>query len=276
MTGGVLGVFAHPDDEQFGSAAALVGCVRRGIPVHILCATRGDAGEISDPALATRETLAEVREGELRTACAMLGFAEPRLLDYGDGRLPEADPAELRDHVVATIRSVQPRVVITFDANGGYGHPDHIAIHHATLDAMEVAGDPAHRPELGPAHLPDKLYVTAYPRSSMALMDEGMRSLGLPGFNLGDVQTIPTHEIGSPDELITTVVPALDDFELRMRAMFAHRTQFGPESPFARFPDDLMRRLMANDCFRRIKPAPTAGVPLPDESDLWHGLELPS
>jgi N-acetyl-1-D-myo-inositol-2-amino-2-deoxy-alpha-D-glucopyranoside deacetylase len=79
--GGVLCVFAHPDDEQFGTAGAMLACTDRGIPVHLLCATRGEAGEISDPALATPETLGHVREGELRTACGLLGIEPPEFLD---------------------------------------------------------------------------------------------------------------------------------------------------------------------------------------------------
>ncbi|MCC6791740.1 MAG: PIG-L family deacetylase, partial [Thermomicrobiales bacterium] len=72
-------VFAHPDDEQFGTAGALLDCIERGLPVHLVCATRGDQGEISDPALATRETLGEVRERELRDACELLGIEPPTL-----------------------------------------------------------------------------------------------------------------------------------------------------------------------------------------------------
>lgn len=273
-TQGVLGLFPHPDDEQFGSSGAFIRCVRRGIPVQIVCATRGDAGEISDPLLATRETLAAVRERELIDACAMLGFEPPVLLDYRDGKLPEVPVDELRDRLVAAIRSFQPRVVLTFDANGGYGHPDHIAIHHATLAAWELVDDPAHRPDLGGPHRPDKLYATAYRRSHMALIDEGLRALGEPGLELGDVQTIAKEEIGTLDELLTTVVAVDDLFDLRMAAMFAHRTQFGDDSFMKRFPEELVRQLMAIDSFRRITPPPAPGAPLPDESDLWEGLPL--
>ncbi len=271
-TGGILCAFAHPDDEQFGSAGALWKCVQRGIPVHVLCATRGEAGEISDPALATRENLAAVRSEELRIACEMLGFEPSHLLDYGDGKLPEVPSDELRDVVVAYIRQLKPAVVITFDANGGYGHPDHIAIHHATLAAFEVAGADAHRPDLGPGHTPAKLYATAYPRSLFAKMEQGLIDLGEPGFNLGAVQTIESSEMGTPADQLTTIVSVDDVFDLRFAAMFAHRTQFGPESMFARFPDALARELMAIDCFRRIHPAPLSDGHMPDETDLWSGL----
>lgn len=265
---GVLCVFAHPDDEQFGTAGALLDCLERGMPVHLLCATRGDRGEISDPSLATRESLGDVRAQELRDACAILGIEPPLLLDYGDGTLSDVDAEELRDEVVAVIRRLRPAVIVTFDANGGYGHPDHIAIHHATVAAFAAAADPGHRPDLGEAHRAGKLYATAYPRSNMALISEGLAQLGLPPLDFGDVQTIAAEEIGTPDERITTVVPVERFFERRMASLFAHRSQFGPGSIFARFPEELNRRIMAVDFFVRLHPAPVAGTPLPDESHL--------
>jgi len=263
--GGILCVFAHPDDEQFGTAAALLACIERGIRVDLLCATHGEGGEISDPALATPETLAAVREGELRTSCAMLGIQPPRLLDYPDGGLGEVDRAELVDRIVETMLEVRPRVVITFDANGGYGHPDHIAIHHATVDAVARAVNAGHRI--------DKLYATAYPRSIIEPMNDGMVALGMPPLNFGDVQTISADDFGTPDEQVTTVVPVAHLFERRIASLFAHRTQYGAEHYLARFPEELMRRLLAFDYFVRLHPAPPDGAWLPDENDLWTGLE---
>ncbi|MCC6792293.1 MAG: PIG-L family deacetylase, partial [Thermomicrobiales bacterium] len=236
--------------------------------------TRGDQGEISDPALATRETLGEVRERELRDACELLGIEPPTLFDYGDGTLAEIDSDELRDAVVAAIRRVRPAIVITFDANGGYGHADHIAIHHATLAAFELAANDDHRPELGAAHAAAKLYATAYPRSDLELMNEGLRQLGLPEISFGDVQTIASEDFGTPDERVTTVVAVDRHYERRMASLFAHRTQYGPESIFARFSDDLNRRLATFDYFVRLIPAPPAGAWLPDEASLWAGIEL--
>jgi LmbE family N-acetylglucosaminyl deacetylase len=275
MTGGVLCVFAHPDDEQVGTAGALLDCTDRGIPVHILCATRGDLGEISDPALATRETLAAVREVELRSACAMLGIEPPVFLAYGDGTLADADSCVLCDQVVEVIRRLKPKVVLTFDADGGYGHTDHIAVHRATVDAFDKAAEPEYRPDIGMAHQVSKLYVTAYPRSMLAVMNEGLADLGLPAIDFGDVQTISDDELGTSDERVTTVVSVEHYFGRRLASLFAHRTQYGAESIFARFPEELNRRLMANDFFVRLHPAPSEGARLPDESSLWDGLPLP-
>lgn len=263
--GGILCVFAHPDDEQYGTAGALLACIERGIRVDLLCATRGEGGEISDPALATPDTLAQVRERELQTACAMLGIQPPRLLGYPDGGLADVDRDELIGSIVETILELRPRVVLTFDANGGYGHPDHIAIHHATGAAVDRAGAAGHRIA--------KLYATAYPRSHLESMNEGMVGLGLPPLNFGDVQTIAAGDFGTADEQVTTAVPVAHLFERRLASLFAHRTQYGPQHYFARFSEELMRRLLGFDHFVRLHPAPPEGAWLPDENDLWNGLE---
>ena len=268
----LLAVFAHPDDEQFGTSGALLACVERGVAVHVLCATRGDAGEISDPALATPESLGAVREEEMRAACRILGLTEPEFLDYPDGGLTLVEPDALTRAVVEAIRRLRPRVVITFDANGGYGHPDHIAIHRATVAAFDRAADPAFAPDLGAPHRVAKLYATAYPRSIFPAMDAAFVAHGFPALGFGDVQTIADAEIGTPDEVITTAVPADRFWDTRRASLLAHRTQYGAAHPFAVLPEAAMRPLFATDHFRRIHPPPMPGTALPDESDLWAGL----
>ena len=267
----LLCVFAHPDDEQWGTAGALLACVERGIEVHLLTATSGDAGEISDPALATRETLAAVREEELRTACRMLGLQPPILLRHPDGKLSEIDGAFLAGQIAAAIRRLRPRVVLTFDANGGYGHPDHLAIHHATLRAADLAAD--HAAGGLPPHRIDKLYATAYPRSRFATIEADMTAAGLPPVDFGAVQTLAKEEIGTPDEAITTAVPVERYFARRWEALLAHRTQYGPDNPFVAVGEEAARRWLRTDTFRRLRPAP--GAALPDEEHLWAGLPWP-
>ena len=272
----ILCVFAHPDDEQFGTAGALLACAERGIAVHVLCATRGDAGEISDPALATPDTLGAVREEEMRDACRLLGFAEPIFLDHRDGALANADPDQLVREVVSVVRRVRPRVVLTFDANGGYGHPDHIAIHGAAVAAFDAAADPAFAPELGAPHRPDKLYVTAYPRSLFPRMNDAFVAAGFPPLSFGDVQTVADAELGTADERITTAVPVAHLWKRRWASLLAHRTQYGPGHPFLSLPDGTMRRWMEIDVFVRLRPSPPPSTPLPDEDDLWAGLPVPA
>jgi LmbE family N-acetylglucosaminyl deacetylase len=272
--GGVLGAFAHPDDEEFGTSGAIYSCIQRGIPARILCATSGDAGEISDPALATPENLGEVREGEMNRAAGILGLQPTQFLRYGDGKLPDLPPNQLRDDVVAAIRRYKPRVIVTFDANGGYGHPDHIAIHYATVAAFPLSRDPSFRPELGMPHAPDKLYFTAFPRSRFANVASLIEEYGVPGINFGTVQTIPTEEIGTADERITTIVPVEHFWDVRWAAFRAHQTQFGPNHPFMLLPESAMRQILSIDTLVRAVPPPAPGAALPDENDIWQGLPV--
>ncbi len=270
----LLAVFAHPDDEQWGTAGALTLLADRGVEIYILSATSGDKGEISDPALATPETLGEVREAELRKACAIVGFQPPILWRYGDGTLAEIDRDVLVGQIVAEIRRLKPRVILTFDANGGYGHLDHITIHQATLAACDLAASPTYEPASGPPHTVDKLYATAYPQSIFDLMDGDLRRMGLPTIDFGPVQTVFGDELLTPDSVVTTVVNVDDVFDRRWESQSAHRTQFGPDSPFIVAGPEVARTWLSRDVFRRIHPAPAPGAILPDEDDLWVGLPL--
>jgi N-acetyl-1-D-myo-inositol-2-amino-2-deoxy-alpha-D-glucopyranoside deacetylase len=276
----LLAVFAHPDDEEWGTSGALVACVERGIEVHVLSATSGEAGEISAPVLATPETLAAVREEELRSACRILGLAEPILLGHPDGGLADVDRDLLVAQIVAAIRRLRPLVVLTFDANGAYGHPDHVAIHRASVAAVDLAADPAYRlpPEVedGPPHCVGKLYATAYPHSLSERINAGFAAAGLPPIDFGEVQTVATDAIGTPDTLVTTVVPVDRHWDRCWAAFLAHRTQYGPDNPFVAVGEPVVRGWLATNSFRRLRPAPAPGAALPDEDDLWAGLPLPA
>lgn len=268
----LLGVFAHPDDEQFGTAGALLACAEQGVAIHLLVATRGEAGEISDSALATAETLGEVREQEMRTACRLLGFEPPVFLSHSDGKLAEVAPDQLVHEVVAEIRRVRPQVVLTFDANGGYGHPDHIAIHRATVAAFDAAADPSFVPDLAPPHRADKLYATAYPRTLMEALNTALVANGYPALDFGSVQTVSEEAIGTEDARITTVVSVERFFERRSASLRAHETQYGAHHPFVAMPEMTMREIAQRDFFVRLSPGPPPATLLPDEDDLWAGL----
>src|SRR5215217_1820640 len=131
----LLAVYAHPDDEAFSIAGVFRTYSDAGVRASLVCATRGERGEISDPALATPATLGEVRERELRAACRMAGVEDLSFLDYADGTLSSVDEDEAVGRIVYHIRRLRPQVVVTFDANGDYGHPDHMAIHRLAVAA---------------------------------------------------------------------------------------------------------------------------------------------
>jgi N-acetyl-1-D-myo-inositol-2-amino-2-deoxy-alpha-D-glucopyranoside deacetylase len=171
---------------------------------------------------------------------------------------------------VAEIRRLRPAIVMTFDRNGGYGHPDHIAIHHATMAAVDAAADPAHRPDLGPAHATPKVYVSATPRPVMARLNGIFVAHGFPAISFGAVQTIPNEELGTADGRVTTVIDVPDYVERKLAGMLAHRTQYGAQSPWATIPAAALAPVLGREWFVRIHPAPTGA--LPDEDDLLAGL----
>ncbi len=171
----ILAVFAHPDDESFCAGGTLAKYAADGAEIMVVSATHGDAGQIHDVRAATRRTLGQVRERELRLACKRLGVRHALCLDYGDGRLNRVEPEALTRHITRIVRAFRPDVVITFGPDGAYGHPDHIAIGAATTTASTLAGDAEAFPEqlaagLAP-HTLDATFHSHFPRSRMLLLD---------------------------------------------------------------------------------------------------------
>lgn len=172
----LLGLFAHPDDESFCAGGTFAKYAAEGAEIMVVSATRGEAGQIRDAAIATRHTLGETRARELQTACGNLGVTQAICLDYGDGKLQGLPPETLVAEFVGIIRSFRPDVVITFGEDGAYGHPDHIAVSMATTSACHAAGDAARFPEqlvegLAP-YAPSRLYYSHFPHSATLLMQE--------------------------------------------------------------------------------------------------------
>ncbi len=272
----LMGIWAHPDDEAFGTAGTMARAVSSGHAVAVVCATRGEQGQIADPALATPENLGQVREQELRSACGAVGVTDVNFLDYRDGHLPEADTIEAIGRIVRQIRRFKPDVVITFAANGGYGHIDHMAIHRLTLAAIPAAANPtffADQVSEGlQAHRVRKLYFAAMPRSRWQAMQQAAQSSGedfIPG---GDQATIPIEQMGTPDERVSTVV-TLDDaqFQAKLKSLAAHATQMPKDSPWAQATPDQLRAFMGVEHFELV-PAYSVGTFTTPEDDLFAGL----
>jgi LmbE family N-acetylglucosaminyl deacetylase len=172
----LLGVFAHPDDESFCAGGTFARSVAQGAEVMVVSATRGEAGQIRSPGTATRRTLGRVREQELQHACQRLGIQHARCLNYADGTLKDVDQEALVKDIVCLVRSFCPDVVITFGSDGGYGHPDHIAISAATTAACLRSGDGHQFPEqmvagLAP-HYPEQLYYSHFPPRPQLLLNQ--------------------------------------------------------------------------------------------------------
>ena len=178
----LLAVLAHPDDESFGMGGTLALYSKRGVSVHLVCATRGEVGEVAPDLLEGFESIGDLREHELRCAAEYLGLAEVHFLGYRDSGMagspenshPDALAAapleEVAARVTGYIRKIRPQVILTFDPIGGYRHPDHIAIQQATERAFHNAGDPGAFPRDEPPYQPQKLYFHTFSRRFMGLV----------------------------------------------------------------------------------------------------------
>jgi N-acetyl-1-D-myo-inositol-2-amino-2-deoxy-alpha-D-glucopyranoside deacetylase len=278
MTQTLLALYAHPDDEAFGSGGTLAHYAARGADVTLVCATRGEVGEIAEGVDATPETLGQVREAELRCAADTVGVRQLIFLDYRDSGMagtPEnADPRafvnapaeEVVPRLVGIIRRMRPQVVVTFEPNGGYGHPDHIAIHRHTVAAFHAAADGSLYPNQGPAWQAARLFYSAIPRSFFLQMRDELAALGE---DTSDLSRFEDAGAGWPDEKVTVTLDVADTVAAKWSALECHRTQFGPGNLFRRLPDATLKRMMSREYFALAWPEPEPGLRL---ADLFAGL----
>ncbi|WIG58564.1 MAG: hypothetical protein OJF49_001310 [Ktedonobacterales bacterium] len=274
----LMGIWAHPDDEAFGTAGLMRRATSAGHPVAVVCATRGEEGQIADPALATPENLGQVREQELRRACAAVGVTDVSFLDYIDGHVAEADVDEATGRIVYHLRRFRPDVVITFAPNGGYGHVDHMAIHRLTLAALAAAADPVRYPEqirdgLRP-HRPRKVYYGAMPRERILKMRDEARAAGQDFIPGGDEATLPIEEMGTPERDITTWIRLTDDeFAAKYTALSQHATQLPKDSPWAKMPPEQLRAMMGAEVLQLVPPPISDRAYPTPETDIFAGLD---
>ena len=270
----LLGLFAHPDDE--GSiSGALLKYSTSGVETGLVCATRGEVGEIADPALATPENLGQVREGEMRAAAEVLGVHNLWFLGYRDSGMagtPEnqdprafaqANAAEVVGNLVAIIRQFRPQVMVTFDESGAYGHPDHIAIYRHTTSAFYAAADAVQYPEHGPAHMVSKLYYTAFPRSFVREMGTWLQSQNYEG----SFSNLDPEKLGIPDEQISVWLNVEPWLETKNRSWSMHRTQMDPNNAMAQLPEELQRRWRSHEYYQLA--ASRVGPDVAGENDLF-------
>ena len=209
----LLAVLAHPDDESFGMGGTLALYASRGVDVHLVCATRGEVGEVPPELLAGFDSIAELRESELHCAAGILGLKGVHFLGYRDSGMPgspdnihpralAAQPLdEVAANVVCYIRELKPQVVLTFDPIGGYRHPDHIAIQRAAVRAFEQAANPAFAPESLPVHQPGRLYFHVMPHGFMKVAVKLLPLLGRDPHKFGtngDIDIAAIAEVDFP------------------------------------------------------------------------------
>jgi N-acetyl-1-D-myo-inositol-2-amino-2-deoxy-alpha-D-glucopyranoside deacetylase len=246
----LLAVHAHADDETITMGGLLALCADRGIVTCNICCTDGKLATIVDPTMpeeTTRPRLAEIREQELREACRILGVNEVQFLRYGDSgmageptnRLPDAfwmaSLDEAAGRIVEHIRRFKPHVVVTYDSNGAYGHPDHIQAHRAALLAVEAAHTGVY-PDKGEPWRVQKLYYTAFPVSAARRAIDMAKNAGMdPPFGANDPSDLPFL---TPDEWVTTTVDCRDVVLRKREALRAHRSQIAPDWPMLAIPEE--------------------------------------
>jgi N-acetyl-1-D-myo-inositol-2-amino-2-deoxy-alpha-D-glucopyranoside deacetylase/mycothiol S-conjugate amidase len=276
-------VGAHPDDESFWLGGTLAEYALRGVRVFYACATRGEVGTVDPEHLQGYASPGDMRWAELMAAAKELGLADVFYLGYRDSgmagsadnthpsALAAAPLEEATARVVKVFREIRPQVVFTFDPIGGYRHPDHIAIHNATVKAFHAAGDPAQFPELGPAYQPQKLYFSVFPKRFMKLALRLMPLFGQDPRRFGRNKDVDATQLLDEFPIHAAVPISLAARERQERASACHKSQLvgGP------FSNKLLRwigrRMARRETFMRAYP------PVPDgrmvkESDLFEGV----
>jgi mycothiol S-conjugate amidase len=284
----LLAVHAHPDDESSKGAATSARYVAEGAEVLVVSCTGGEAGDIlnetlSDSAKArAHRDMAGFRRTEMAAAQAALGIRHT-WLGYHDSGLPDAEQGEtVRPGTFATvplesstaalvrvIRRFRPHVLVTYDENGGYPHPDHIRTHEVSVAAWHAAADPTAYPEAGPAWSVSKLYYerTMNPRRFTAFY-EALQERDPASPLLAQLGEWVERFADRPD-LATSHVDVHEYFDARDAALRAHASQVPPDSPFFYWPNDLLAEVWPTEDYQLVEARVPTELP---ESDLFAGI----
>jgi N-acetyl-1-D-myo-inositol-2-amino-2-deoxy-alpha-D-glucopyranoside deacetylase len=280
---GLMCVHAHPDDEVIGTGGILSRARTEGHRTAVVTCTGGELGEIVGEGMDPEEIrprLAEVRLAELTAALDILDAGPPRLLGYRDsgmvGTEGNDDPAsfwqadfdEAVGRLVEEIRAFRPDVLVTYDAYGLYGHPDHIQAHRVALVAAEACAAPALYPERGAPWTIRKVYLSTIPKSFIAMVNRELTARGLPS-PFGEDTDPAKIPLGTPDELVTASVDVSAHLDRKQRALRAHRSQIGPESFFLNVPEEMAAAAFGTEWFIRQRSHVSATG---TEDDLLAGL----
>ncbi|NJD58139.1 MAG: GlcNAc-PI de-N-acetylase [Anaerolineales bacterium] len=277
----MLVCLAHPDDETFGMGGTLALYAKKGVQVHLVCATRGDVGDVDQDLLQGFSSVAERRESELRCAAGILGLSGVYFLGYRDSGMPgtpdnqhpnalAAQPVdEVAARVVHYIRLLRPQVVVTHDPIGGYKHPDHIAMHHATLRAFQLASQASYPSDLPPFQ-PDKLYYQTMPKAIMRWAVRLAPLLGMDPRHFGrnrDIDLVAVVQEGSFPTHARINCRSVS--EIRDQATACHTSQLGGAIG-RKGPMTILRRYLGGtESFMRAYPEPVNGL---HERDLFAGI----
>ncbi|MCW2620486.1 MAG: 1D-myo-inosityl-2-acetamido-2-deoxy-alpha-D-glucopyranoside deacetylase [Frankiales bacterium] len=290
----LLLVHAHPDDEVIGTGATMAKYASEGVGVTLVTCTLGEEGEVLVPELAhlasdRQDALGPHRIDELAVAMEALRIKDHRFLG-GPGRWRDsgmmgteqnerpdcfwqAGLAEPVRALVAVLREVRPQVVVTYDENGGYGHPDHIQAHRVTVAAFDASADPAYAPELGEPWRPIKLYWTTMPNSVLQAGIDQLRALGDEAA-FGGVERAEDLPFGVSDDLVTTEVDAGEHYDAKMAAMRSYPTQISVDGPFFALSNNVGQQAFGTEHYILARgPRGPGSGPYDRESDLFGGLD---
>jgi mycothiol S-conjugate amidase len=282
----LMAVHAHPDDESSKGAATMARYVREGVAVMVSTLTGGERGDILNKAMdlpEIRADLAGVRRAEMARAREILGVRQ-QFLGFMDSGLPEGDPPPplppgcfaleplevAARPLVRAVRAFRPQVMLAYDEDGGYPHPDHVKSHQVAVEAFEAAADPDRYPGCGEPWQPLKLYYFAtFHRARLLALHEEMLRRGLESpyaEGLGNW----TESQDRPEREITTRIACGDFFEIRDRALLAHATQIDPDEGFwFACPRDVQRAAWPTEDFHLARSLVDTEKP---EDDLFAGV----
>jgi LmbE family N-acetylglucosaminyl deacetylase len=266
----LMTILAHPDDESLGTGGSLIKYAREGVGTFIVSATRGERGRYGDlPERPSIETLGKIREDELRSAAKKLLVQKVDFLDYIDGELDKANPQEAIAKIVALLRRHRPHVVITFGPEGGYGHPDHIAISQFATAAISCAADPDYKGHDGVAlparhHRVSKLYYMAWTKANWDAFQAAFKTLK-PVVDGVERQAVPV-----PDWAVTTIIDTTEYWEEIWQAVLCHKTQVALLEKLHNLPEEHHRAIWGVQEFYRAFSTVNGGRGV--ERDIFEGL----
>jgi LmbE family N-acetylglucosaminyl deacetylase len=267
MTLKLMAVLAHPDDESLGNGGIFARyAAEEGIETHLVVATRGERGWFGDEQdYPGPEALGEIREAEVRAAADILGLHSINFLNYLDGELDTAHPAEILASIVGHIRRIKPDVVVTFGQYGGYGHPDHIAISQFTTAAIVEAASPnsSYYIDLAP-HRVAKLYYMAETQDVFAVYQSvfGELVMQIDGAKRGIVSW--------PDWSVTTRIDTWSHWHTILRAIVCHRSQLPAYHVLEHLSQEQCKHLWSFASYYRVFSLVNGGRQV--EDDLFAGL----
>jgi N-acetyl-1-D-myo-inositol-2-amino-2-deoxy-alpha-D-glucopyranoside deacetylase len=279
MSKRALFVHAHPDDETINNGATMAQMVEDGVAVTLITCTRGEEGEVLVPELSHLASNAEDKLGthritELANAMKELGVKDHRFLgEYRDSGMmgtPQnehpncfwrADVEEAAKKLASVIDEVKPQVMVTYDENGGYGHPDHIQTHRVAMRAAEIANWQI-----------KKIYWNIMPKSVVQKGMDAMKAQGSDFFGAENVDDLPFVK---DDSFVSAVIHAPNQVDKKMAAMKAHATQISLDGPFFALSNNLGVQVFGDEYYTLVKGEKSGPFNTDNlEQDLFAGIEI--